>query len=240
MDLSDRGIRHRDIIPPNELSKVTALIVGTGAIGRQVALQLAAIGVPKLVLVDFDTVEVENLAAQGFLESDLGKLKVSAVDMLARQINSELDVIYVAKEYGIGQLEAAKAESPRLAVFCCVDSIDVRKQIWQDFLKLVNKNNPFAIYIDGRMRAEVARVLAVSGIVGRDYYPDTLFSAADAEPGSCTAKTTIYCANIAAGMMVSQLTKWLRDRPLDRDIMYNIVTGEVVKDVESAAAGFTG
>ena len=38
-----------------------ATVVGVGAIGRQVALQLAAIGIPKLQLIDHDTVEPVNL-----------------------------------------------------------------------------------------------------------------------------------------------------------------------------------
>jgi sulfur carrier protein ThiS adenylyltransferase len=41
-------------------------VIGVGAIGRQVALQLAALGVPDLSLYDPDTVAVENLAPQGY------------------------------------------------------------------------------------------------------------------------------------------------------------------------------
>jgi len=34
-------------------------------------------------------------------------------------------------------------------------------------------------------------------------YPTTLFRTEEAFVGPCTAKTTIYCANIAAGLMVA-------------------------------------
>ena len=39
-----------------------ATVIGVGAIGRQVAIQLTAIGVPHLQLIDFDHVEIGNLA----------------------------------------------------------------------------------------------------------------------------------------------------------------------------------
>ena len=75
MDNNDRYSRQRDIIPPERLAACRATVIGVGAIGRQVALQLAAMGVPWLQLVDFDVVEPSNLASQGFLEKDLGRLE---------------------------------------------------------------------------------------------------------------------------------------------------------------------
>ena len=48
---------------------------------------------------------------------------------------------------------------------------------------------------------------------GRKHYPTTLFTAAEAYHGACTAKSTIYCANVAAGIMVGQFAKWLRGMP---------------------------
>ncbi|MBE3097256.1 MAG: ThiF family adenylyltransferase [Planctomycetes bacterium] len=47
-------------MPAERLAECRATVVGVGAIGRQVALQLAAIEIPWLQLVDFDTVEESN------------------------------------------------------------------------------------------------------------------------------------------------------------------------------------
>ena len=44
-DLSQRDLRQRDIVPPDALAKCRPTVIGVGAIGRQVALQLAAMGV---------------------------------------------------------------------------------------------------------------------------------------------------------------------------------------------------
>tara|TARA_R100000231_G_scaffold67067_1_gene53793 strand:- start:274 stop:585 length:312 start_codon:yes stop_codon:yes gene_type:complete len=41
-------------------------------------------------------------------------------------------------------------------------------------------------------------------------YEATLFSSAEAEQAPCTMKSTIYCANIAAGLAVSRFIEMLR------------------------------
>ena len=64
-------------------------------IGQQVALQLAATGVPWLQLIDLDTVEPSNLASQGYLEEDLGKPKVEATGDLCRQVQQNLELLQV-------------------------------------------------------------------------------------------------------------------------------------------------
>jgi hypothetical protein len=45
--------------------------------------------------------------------------------------------------------------------------------------------------------------------------------------GPCTAKTTIYCANIAAGMMVAQFTEYLRHLPVEPDLQLNLLAAEL-------------
>ena len=63
-NLADRDLRQREIVPPERLAACRATVVGVGAIGRQVALQLATMGVPWLQLVDPDIVEPVNLACR--------------------------------------------------------------------------------------------------------------------------------------------------------------------------------
>lgn len=60
-----RDARQRDLVPPGRLARCHAVVVGVGSVGRQVALQLAATGVPAMTLYDPDAVGVENLAPQG-------------------------------------------------------------------------------------------------------------------------------------------------------------------------------
>jgi len=227
--IEDRDIRQRDIAAPEKLADTTAYVIGVGAIGRQVALQLAAIGVGKLVLVDFDSVGPENLAVQGFFEADLGRAKVEAVAHLCKSINSGIDI----------QIENDKFKKAMLikhgpgVVFSCVDTMKSREFIWKHA-----QNSQ--MYVDGRMAAEICRVLTVRSKKDHKYYESTLFSDSEAFPATCTAKSTLYCANVAAGMMVAQLTKMYRGIPYDKDVQLNILANEMhylaEKSADKAAA----
>ena len=209
-----RYTRQADIVPTDRMANLTVTVVGVGAIGRQVALQLAAMGVSKLQLIDFDRVEIENLCCQGYLEHDLGMLKVEATSRMCWQINSQVTVEQVGGRF---QRSAPVGD----IVFCCVDSVETRKLIWEAVKDRVS------VFVDTRMSASVARVIAVVDSAGREHYPTTLFGAGEAYQGSCTAKSTIYTANIAAGLAVAQLTKWLCSLPVDPDICLNILASEM-------------
>ncbi len=214
MNQTERDIRQRDLVPPDRLAACSATVIGVGAIGRQVALQLAAVGVPRLQLVDPDRVEPANLACQGFLEEDLGRHKVDAVAGLCRRINSDVEV---AAEPGRFRRSGEVGD----VVFCCVDDIRTRALIWEAVQRRVR------FFADGRMAAEVLRVLTACDAASRRHYPATLFASEEAYRGACTAKSTIYCANVAAGLMLTQFTRWLRRLPVDADLTLNLLAAEM-------------
>jgi hypothetical protein len=213
-NLSDRYSRQQDIVPSDRLALCKATVIGVGAIGRQVALQLAAMGIPWLQLIDFDVVEASNLASQGYLQDDLGRPKVQATGDLCHQTNHGLEVHEAAERF-------RRSMEIGNVVFCCVDKIDIRRLIWE---AVKDKADFFA---DGRMSAEVLRVLTACDSVSRKHYPTTLFTAEEAYAGTCTAKSTIFCANIAAGFMVSQFGKWLRRLPVEPDLSLNLLASEL-------------
>lgn len=78
VEVDERFSRQRDIVPADRIASCKATVIGVGAIGRQVALQLSAMGISWLQLIDHDTVEWSNLASQGYLEGDMGQSKVNA------------------------------------------------------------------------------------------------------------------------------------------------------------------
>ena len=63
---SDRFVRQQDLVPSDRLATQRATVIGVGAVGRQVAFQLAAIGVRRLQLIDFDVVDRSNVTTQGY------------------------------------------------------------------------------------------------------------------------------------------------------------------------------
>lgn len=211
---NERYSRQRDIVPPERIADCKATVIGVGAIGRQVALQLSAMGIPWLQLIDHDKVEWSNLAGQGYLEGDMGKLKVNATLELCWRINAATQIQAVPERF-------RRSMEIGNVVFCCVDRIDVRRLVWEAVKDRVN------FYGDGRMSAEVLRVLTACDFESRKHYPTTLFNSDEAFVGPCTAKTTIYCANIAAGFMLAQFTKYLRLLPVDPDIQVNLLASEI-------------
>jgi len=218
--ITDRDIRQRSIVPPERLAACHALVIGVGAIGRQVALQLAALGMPRLTLFDDDDVGVENLAPQGYWPEDLGTSKVLSTLALCRRINPENEITAHAERFKrstASQLPSGEG----LIVFACVDSITTRKLLWECL------RNRAALFVDGRMSAEVIRVLAVASPATDRYYATTLFGAGEAYAGACTARSTIFTASVAAGLMVAQMTKWLRRLPVDPDLTLNLLSAEL-------------
>jgi len=165
----------------------------------------------RITLVDPDTVSEVNLGVQGFSEGDIDKPKVDAVEAACLAVDSSLDI----------QKHQAR-NTPRIApgdvVFCCVDSISARRATWNAV------HNKCKLFIDGRMSGEFMRVLSIADPVLDQYYMTTLFKQEEAHVGRCTARSTVYCAYIASGVMVSQLAKWTRKMPVDRDLYFNLTT----------------
>jgi len=89
-------------------------------------------------------------------------------------------------------------------------------------------------WADGRMLGEIIRVLVAADDRGRLRYPTTLFARNEAQAGRCTARSTIYAANIAAGLMVSQFVRWLRGQPTDFDLSLNLLASELVIQSKTA------
>lgn len=210
----DRFVRQAELIPREQLQQLTVTVIGVGAIGRQVAVQLAASGAGRLQLVDFDLVEWTNVTTQGYRAAEVGRLKVEATADAVLEIDPSIDVQCVADRY-----------RPRLsvgeAVFCCVDSIAAREAIW----RAAGRDCRF--WADGRMRGEVIRVLAATDESSRRHYAGTLFPQAEAQVGSCTSRSTLYAASMAAGLMLHQFARWLRGTPVDADVLLNLLACEL-------------
>lgn len=214
-NIAERNARQASIIPLEKLKTDGVTVIGVGAIGRQVALQLAAIGIPKIQIIDFDTVEAPNLGPQGYFETDIGTEKVAATGRLMARINPAVELDMINDRY-------KKSTEVHDCVFCCVDKMDARKFIYES---LMEKQCKF--FVDGRMAAEVLRVITASDDDSWDYYKYALFDQGEAFTGSCTAKSTIFCANVAAGFMVQSFSKWLRKMPIDNDVMLNMLGMEI-------------
>ena len=87
--LSEVGVEGQE-----KLKKASVLIVGLGGLGSPLAMYLAASGIGKLGLVDYDTVDVSNLQRQIIHgNSDIGRLKNDSASEKLKEINPEIEVV---------------------------------------------------------------------------------------------------------------------------------------------------
>jgi sulfur carrier protein ThiS adenylyltransferase len=110
---------------------------------------------------------------------------------------------------------------PKLAVFCCVDSMSGRKLVWE------TTRGQATLFVDGRMAGETLRVLSAASPASDDYYVTTLFDDARAHPAPCTGRSTLYAANIAAGLMLSRFALHLRGQIPSRDVLLQLACDEL-------------
>jgi adenylyltransferase/sulfurtransferase len=76
-----------------KLKKASVLIVGAGGLGTPAAIYLAAAGVGRLGIVDFDTVEASNLHRQIlYSREDIGKSKLEVAKSRLLQVNPNVEV----------------------------------------------------------------------------------------------------------------------------------------------------
>ena len=145
MNIENRFTRQADLVPRERIQELQATVIGVGAIGRQVALQLAALGVPRLQLIDFDQVEPTNITTQGYDHQDLGQLKVEATTRRIQQLDPTITVTTIADRYR-SRMQVGTV------VFCCVDRISTRESIWRSLQDRCD------FWCDGRMLGEVRSV----------------------------------------------------------------------------------
>ena len=77
-----------------KISSANVLIIGMGGLGCPLLTYLAASGVGKIGIVDFDKVEISNLNRQTlFNTNDIGKFKVDQAKKAINKINSKIKII---------------------------------------------------------------------------------------------------------------------------------------------------
>ncbi|UCG32132.1 MAG: ThiF family adenylyltransferase [Phycisphaerales bacterium] len=99
-----------------------ATVIGLGGIGRQVALQLAALGVRRLQLVDARAVTPRARRQRGYAYEDIGRPMVHAVAHACHQVHPKLDIETVRRR-SLRGLHLGDA------VFCCSGSVQALRAL---------------------------------------------------------------------------------------------------------------
>ncbi|MCG3226994.1 MAG: ThiF family adenylyltransferase [Candidatus Heimdallarchaeota archaeon] len=98
----DKRYSRQSLIPgwdQTTLDSSTVILVGVGAIGSYVATILASSGIGKLVIIEFDTIELSNLNRQLlFRDEDLGKPKAEVASKRLKEINPKIEIEFYHKK----------------------------------------------------------------------------------------------------------------------------------------------
>jgi len=117
-----------DIEGQDKLLAAKVLVVGLGGLGCPVAMYLAAAGVGRLTLVDYDEVDLTNLQRQiAHTLKDVGSAKVLSAEQTLLAINPSINVVSIAKKLEGEQLEAQIADCD--LVLDCTDNFSTRYAI---------------------------------------------------------------------------------------------------------------
>lgn len=199
------------------------LVVGAGALGNEIVKNLVLMGVGSIVVVDFDTVELSNLARCVLLrDGDDGAPKATAVAARARELNPGVDVVGIHADLrALGSGIARRAD----VMVGALDNREARlllnRLAWQ-------ANKP---WVDGAIEAlqGVARVFTPPEscyectLTADDFdalahrQSCRLLSPEDLVEGK--VPTCVPTASIVAGIQAQEVVKLLhRDRPSVRTL----------------------
>lgn len=75
-----------------KIRNYTVLVVGVGGVGSVVAEMLTRCGIGKLIMYDYDRVELANMNRMFYLPSHQGLAKVEAAKLSLEQINPDVEI----------------------------------------------------------------------------------------------------------------------------------------------------
>lgn len=128
-----RYLRNQSTIGLHEqadLKASTVAIVGLGGLGGWASEYCARLGIGKLILIDFDCVDVSNLNRQLFAtESSIGMDKVELAMRRLREVNSEVEYHVMKKR--LNEENAIELLKGADIVIDALDSITTRKILFK-------------------------------------------------------------------------------------------------------------
>jgi ubiquitin-activating enzyme E1 len=116
----------------NKIRQSNVFVVGAGAIGCELVINLSLMGIKKMVITDVDTIEQSNLNRQAlFDENDIGKFKSGCASKKGKEMNP--DVEYDSRnDYICQETENIYDESfykKMSCIFPAVDNVNARRYI---------------------------------------------------------------------------------------------------------------
>lgn len=150
-----------------ELKRATVAVIGAGGLGSPVLQYLAAAGIGRLRIVDFDTISISNLQRQVlFLTGDIGKSKADVAAERIRQLNPGVEVEVINQK--LTSQNALTRLSGCSIVVDCTDNFPTRYLV-NDACVLLDI--PYVYASVFRYEGQVAVFNYQRGVTYRDFFP---------------------------------------------------------------------
>lgn len=209
--------KHIDFFNPAKITndKLEIHIIGVGAVGSHIALQLAKLGVPTVHLWDFDNVDEHNITNQVYTSLDIGKPKVNALKSHLLDNNPNMKVYAHNMKYNKQPIKGI--------VFLAVDSIKTRKRIAEDNFY----NNFIKLVIDGRIGLERGQVFTTIWDNDNDKTNyinlcDFKDSETDAVVSACGTQLSVSpSVMLTAAYAVAQLINYVNKQSIKQTIQFD-------------------
>jgi len=211
-------LRHLLVFSPDHFANRRVDLIGVGATGSRIAMELAKLGVQNLHAWDFDKVEDHNVANQIFGIEDIGKQKVHA---LSERIQTDTGLEITTHDEAVdGRTLLGDV------VFLLTDTMASRKEIWEGAIKY---KPGISLMIETRMGRDEGRVYAVQPTMPAQIrlWESTLCEDEEASDSLCGARTTVGpTAALVTAFAVWSFIRWFEwsraggDLPETENIFY--------------------
>lgn len=211
------------------LSDKKVLILGCGGIGTHMAWHMATLGVSKITLVDFDTVEISNLNRQLLFDAnDAGKTKTDVLKVKLEAIN---------KDVVIETIHAKISSEHELEQICLSDDYSL-------IIKALDSPADFPIWLDNVARKHSLTYIAgitmrENVLIGPSYIPGkSTYGWSDLMDIKGNVAEKVYGTAPSLGVMLYHisdelaieafkiLTGYGKPKYTDRILCKNIITDE--------------
>jgi len=176
---------------------VPVVIGGAGGLGSWLTFFLTRLGLTKVGVYDFDSVEAHNLSGQLFHTGQIGKSKVEALWDTCK-LYSDTEIYTFNQKYDEKSMRADY-------MFACFDNMKARSLMFTKW-KLKDTRQ---LFVDIRLDFEQIDIFYVTKETEDKFIKDHLFSDEEATEPQCTMKQTTHVAALATSLAVAGFTNFI-------------------------------
>jgi molybdopterin/thiamine biosynthesis adenylyltransferase len=175
----------------------------------------------QIFLYDDDVVETVNLSGQLYSSAMVGRTKVDAMALLARDFSMYYGIVAVPQRF----TETTPAGD---IMICGFDNMVARNIFFNAWVNhLVEHPHPErCLFIDGRLNMEEFQVFCIKGDDTyniKRYNTECMFNDYQAESVQCSMKQTTYCSNMIGSIIVNLFTNFIANTlnpVIERDLPF--------------------